>query len=834
MNQKGFSSILLLLLAAAGIIIYLLASSILPFKDKLFSFLYPKPSSQAQEVPPSVPDEILLKFKGGVDDQAKENVSQRYGLTVKETIPGIEITVVKVPEQARDRLIEALRRNPLVEYAEPNIIVQAATITNDPSLPSQWGMFKIKTADNSTTSAWGITTGSPTVKIAILDSGIASHSDLNGKVVASSNFTTSSTALDIYGHGSIVAGIAAANTNNSSGVAGTGYNSALINGKVLGDNGTGAWDWIISGINWAVLNGAKVINMSLGSTWNCDPFIADPINYAWSKGVVVVAAAMNDNSSNLTIPASCLNAIAVAATDQNDNKASFSNYGSWVDVAAPGINILSTAKSGGYEYWNGTSMSAPHVAGLAALVWAKGDCTTNSCVRNQIETTADQISGTGTYWQYGRINAYKAVTTPPPPPPDFLLPSTSITSPAAGSTVSGIIDIQASASDNVGVVKVEFYRDGILHATDLTAPFVASWDTKTVSDGTHSLFSKAYDSAGNVGTSATISVSVSNPVPDTTAPQTAITSPISGSVVSGNVTIQASASDNVSVSSVSFLVDGVFLIEDTQAPYEMVWDTTKETNFSHTLQTKAVDPSNNVGQSSVVTVTVSNSAPTPTPTPTPIPTPTPTASPTPTPTPTATPIPTPTPSPIATPTPNPIEPDTQPPTAPANLTAQALSSSQINLLWTASFDNVGVKGYDIYRNNTKVATITTTAFGEANLSSSTTYSYFVKAFDAAGNISASSNTATATTQPPPVTTGSIKGIVSSSAGGVLPNTKVTTTINNSKVTVVTNSLGTYSFLKVPQGTYSLKFQANFYVTQTVGVTVIANQETTKNVILIKR
>ena len=219
------------------------------------------------------------------------------------------------------------------------------------------------------------------------------------------------------------------------------------------------------------------------------------------------------------------------------------------------------------------------------------------------------------------------------------------------------------------------------------------------------------------------------------------------------------------------------------------------------------------------------------PQPSPLPTPTPSPSPTPTPLPTTTPSPTPIPTPTPSPTP---PPDTQPPTAPTNLTAQAVSSSQINLAWTGSTDNAGVAGYDIYRDNTKVATVTTTSYGDANLLPSTTYSYFVKALDAAGNISPSSNTATATTPNPVITTGSIKGVVSSSLGGVLPGVKISTTVSGARKTTVTSSAGAYTFTNLPPGNYSLRFQAQGYVNQRVSVTVTSNQETTKNVTMVKR
>jgi thermitase len=218
---------------------------------------------------------------------------------------------------------------------------------------------------------------------------------------------------DVYGHGTHVAGIAAAMTNNGIGVAGLGYSSTIMNVKVLNDDGMGAYSWLASGIIWAVDNGAKIINMSLGGS-SSSSTLEDAVNYAWNNGVVVVASAGNSASTAPSYPAYYNNCIAVAATDANDALASFSNYGKWVDVAAPGMTIDSTWNDGGYGCMSGTSMASPHVAGLAALVFAtlsdaNGNGKLNGEVRRRIESTCDNTGVGGIAG--GRINAYLAVQT---------------------------------------------------------------------------------------------------------------------------------------------------------------------------------------------------------------------------------------------------------------------------------------------------------------------------------------------------------------------------------------------------------------------------------------
>jgi hypothetical protein len=192
---------------------------------------------------------------------------------------------------------------------------------------------------------------------------------------------------------------------------------------------------------------------------------------------------------------------------------------------------------------------------------------------------------------------------------DTTPPTTAITSPAAGATVSGTVTISASASDNVGVTRVEFYVDGALSSTDTTSPYSASWNTTAVANGTHSLTSKAFDAAGNSTTSTGVSVTVSNSTADTTPPTTAITSPAAGATVSGTVTIVATASDNVGVSKVDFYVDGALSSTDTTSPYSASWTTTAVANGAHSLTTRATDAAGNVGTSAAVSVTVSNVAP---------------------------------------------------------------------------------------------------------------------------------------------------------------------------------------------------------------------------------
>ncbi|GFO63689.1 Ig-like domain-containing protein [Geomonas paludis] len=192
------------------------------------------------------------------------------------------------------------------------------------------------------------------------------------------------------------------------------------------------------------------------------------------------------------------------------------------------------------------------------------------------------------------------------PVPDTTAPVVSVSSPANGSSVSGTVAVTAAASDNVAVTKVEFYRNGVLVGTSTAAPYAYSWDTTKVANGSYSLSVKGYDAAGNVGVSQSSAVNVSNPVPDTTAPVVSVSSPASGSSVSGTVTVTAAASDNVAITKIEFYRNGVLVGTDAAAPYAYSWDTTQVANGSYTLTVKGYDAAGNVGVSQSSTVNVAN------------------------------------------------------------------------------------------------------------------------------------------------------------------------------------------------------------------------------------
>ncbi|HVT14040.1 MAG TPA: S8 family serine peptidase [Fimbriimonadaceae bacterium] len=345
------------------------------------------------------PGVVLVKFR--------PSARQPFG-TINRLHARVERTVARLGIQ-RVRLagggsvmsaVAALRRDPDVLYAEPDYYVRI--FDNDPYFTRQWDLPII-----SAPQAWAITTGNPLVLVASLDTGAdLTHPDLVGQIAASKNLIGGGSAIDGNGHGTHTAGTIAALTNNGVGVASLGYHTRLLIGKVVADNGQGDIQAVIDGIVWAETNGARVITMSFGTT-SSSSALQDAVSDAWNSGIVVVAAAGNYGTTQKVYPAACDGCIAVAATDESDRRCSFSSFGDWVHLSAPGHNIISLYRSHGYAIMSGTSMAAPHVAALAALLWANG-ARSNVSIYTALVNSADATTGFNGF-PAPRINARRAL-----------------------------------------------------------------------------------------------------------------------------------------------------------------------------------------------------------------------------------------------------------------------------------------------------------------------------------------------------------------------------------------------------------------------------------------
>lgn len=371
------------------------------------------------------PDEVLVRFKKSASG---ENITQCLSSSETEIISIIEelnVWVVRVPSGKVAESIALISTCPGVRYAEPNYRASIAdTIPSDPGLGAQYGLVNIRAPQG-----WDYSTGSSSVTIAILDTGVdLGHADLASKIVPGYDFVNDDTLADddhFQSHGTHAAGIAAAIGNNGVGVAGVSWGARIMPVKVLNAGGGGSFADAADGIIWAADHGAQIINVSLGGT-SPSTVLHDAVNYAYGKGVIIVAAAGNDNGT-IRYPARYPNVIAVGAVDSLNNRAGTSNYGSELDLVAPGVNIYSTVV-GGYDYNSGTSMAAPYVSGLAAILYGILGNGSSGLVTSQMESTALDLGSAGfdVYHGFGLIqmdSALKLVLPPTERPARELPPS---------------------------------------------------------------------------------------------------------------------------------------------------------------------------------------------------------------------------------------------------------------------------------------------------------------------------------------------------------------------------------------------------------------------------
>ncbi|WP_445366808.1 S8 family serine peptidase [Methylomonas sp. BW4-1] len=550
--------------------------------------------------------QILVQPKAGLPKTEFEKVLHFNGGNIAEKIGSSAIHVINVPENAEVAVVRALSKNPHIEFAEFDMAVPLSAIPNDPQFANAWHLSKIQSPN-----AWDVSKADG-ITIAILDSGVdGSHPDLAAHIVPGWNAVDSgSVTTDINGHGTAVAGAAAAVTNNASGVAGVAWNAKIMPIRITNDaSGYAYWSDVARGLSWAADNGADVANLSYAASDSAA--VVSAAQYMRSKGGLVLVAAGNDGLDPGF--ADNVNLIAVSATDTNDVKASFSNFGKYIDVAAPGVSIATTNKGGTYAAWYGTSLATPVAAGVVALIQAANPKLTPDNVEKILKSSADKVSGVNfdLNYGYGRINAANAIKTAiNTVSVDTQAPTAAIMSPSAGSVVSGLASVAVSASDNVSVSQVSLFANGKLVGTDGVAPYQFSWDTSSLANGNVSLTAAAIDLAGNTGSSAVVAVSVQNQnatggttgntaTADLIAPTVNISNPVNGAKVSGLVAVSVSAKDNVAVAKVQIYIDTKLVASTTSSSLSYNWNAKKISAGNHVIKAIATDTSGNSGTVSI-------------------------------------------------------------------------------------------------------------------------------------------------------------------------------------------------------------------------------------------
>ncbi|WP_233254440.1 S8 family peptidase [Salipaludibacillus keqinensis] len=324
----------------------------------------------------------------GFNNDVNENVVKQAGGEVLHEYKYMPVLHVKIPEKAA----KALEKNPNIDYVEKD-----EEVTTSQTVP--WGIDHINAP---TVHSWGNKgTG---VKVAVLDTGIATHEDL--RISGGVSYISSEPSYQDYnGHGTHVAGTVAA-LDNSYGVIGVAPSIDLYAVKVLDRNGGGSHSSIAKGIEWSVTNNMDIVNMSLGGPTGSST-LSQAANYANNQGLLLIAAAGNTGTAGISYPARYSSVMAVGAVDSNNNRASFSTYGNELEIMAPGVSVLSTYTSNRYVELNGTSMASPHVAGVAALVKSEYPWASNAQIRQRLTDTATSL-GHSYYYGSGLVNASHA------------------------------------------------------------------------------------------------------------------------------------------------------------------------------------------------------------------------------------------------------------------------------------------------------------------------------------------------------------------------------------------------------------------------------------------
>ena len=361
---------------------------------------------------------LIIAFNADTSTTERETIFQKYSL---EQIGSAFLPNTYLVSACSMADLSSLNQEPLIDYAEPDYVYQSfrvptleSVIPDDTRFTEQWGLTQINAPD-----AWATTTGSSDVIVAVIDTGIDStHPDLEDQLVGGAIVIRRGRSIeDTVGHGTHVASTIAGRTNNNEGTAGVAWGAKIMPVKALNRRGSGNISDVALGIRWAADNGADIINMSLGGSGDSNTF-RNAVDYADERGVLVIAAVGNEyaNGSPTSYPAAYDNVLAVAATDRDDNATSFSSSGDYIDVAAPGIDILAaTSRALGTSYisFEGTSMSTPFVSGLAALLLSVDPDLTNAELMSIIKDSAVDVGPEG--WDnrtgYGRIDAAAAIAT---------------------------------------------------------------------------------------------------------------------------------------------------------------------------------------------------------------------------------------------------------------------------------------------------------------------------------------------------------------------------------------------------------------------------------------
>lgn len=514
-----------------------------------------------------VDEELLIEAFPGADPDDIAELLEQLGAVVIEDLSDLEeldLSVLNVDPEDLEAIAGELDASGLIETVQKNYIFEPDERPDDPLYAAQEYLETIRAP-----GAWDITTGSDAVMIAIVDSGVdLTHPDLIDRIAGGWNvYDNNANYRDLTGHGTKVAGVAAAATDNATGVAGVTWACPLLAVRVTDQKGRASARHLVAGILWSVNHGAKVINVSFAPLWS-NAIVRWAAERAWARGAIVVIS--TGNNGNVSASVGHEQALFVGALGGDDQIAPFSDRGPFVDLVAPGTGIRTTGLAGDYPLTNGTSFAAPMVAGVVGLAWSVNPLLRSATVADALLTTAIDLGEQGDDSVYGRgsVDAAAAVAEASRAVfvPDTSPPTVSMVAPLDGDSLSGRTLARVTVTDDWGVDRVVMSIDGIAVGTDRRHPYRFVIDAIKFAAGAHDVSFVATDLAGNEGSPVTVSVTFAGSAisdSDTSAPGVQFTAPAAGSTVTGSVIISATVAADQGLSAIEWVIDGTSVLSSS-------------------------------------------------------------------------------------------------------------------------------------------------------------------------------------------------------------------------------------------------------------------------------
>ena len=543
---------------------------------------------------------IVVQPKPGLHERAANTALSVHGVKLGKSLNKLGFYEVSVPSGREYEYVGKISNNKHFASAFVDKIAEVDYTPNDPNYPSQWHLPNIRAAE-----AWDIAEGQNVI-IAIDDTGVNPVADLVSKLLVGYDAHNSvvGQSNDLCGHGTAVAGTAAATTNNAVGVSGIAGKAQILPIRIINnlDMTNGCYAYYSSmarGIIYAADNGARVVNTSFGGG-GASADIQSAAKYMRSKGGVIVWSA--GNSGNDPAYPDNPDIILVSAINSSNVRTSWSSFGAYVDITAPGESILTTSSDGSYRYVSGTSFSSPTVAGVAALVISANPALTPNQIDNILFSTAIDIGtiGEDIYYGAGRVDAKAAVDLALiTPAADTIPPTNNLLNPISGQVVTGLVSVVSSASDNISVNKVELYVNNTLISADYLSPYEFLWDSSTVSNGQYTIKTVAYDDAFNT-TQASVNVYVSNN--DVYPPVVTSINLADGSIITANkpVKIISAATDDTGYVEQYLYINNSLKASTVGGTLQYTWQVNKLLKGTYTIRVDAKDSAGNISSKTIM------------------------------------------------------------------------------------------------------------------------------------------------------------------------------------------------------------------------------------------